>query len=467
MNGMRLSVGLWVSIVALGRNLLRSALAMVGLIIGVAAVLTMVALGRGARESVTDDMSSAGTNLVFVRAGNYTRGGDAVNIRSGYGKATTLTLEDGVALAELASVAYLTPEVDDRASITSGERKHFAPIVGCGPELASVYELEPIAGRFLAAHDSSGEDNVAVLSRSVRDELFDPSEDPLGQTITIGSERAKVIGVVDTRDAAAHRDSVFVPYPFLQRALGIDYLHGIAIAAEQAGDASAIAEEVRALLRKRHGLDDPEAAENLPKATGDFAMMLAAGVPDDFTVRSQASKALTQGLYTTAAAFALASMPRLDEITSEEMVNTLESANQTMSLLLAGIAGVSLVVGGIGIMNIMLLAVTERTMEVGLRMSVGGASAGCVVAVSAGSDSSEPRGGRSRDRTRLRLRESGNAIYRMADLHLGPSGRARLRPRLRHWGRLRLLPSDAGGPSRPDRRAPLRIATPEVYGGCS
>ena len=374
---MRLSVGLWVSLVALGRNLLRSALAMVGLIIGVAAVLTMVALGRGARESVTDDMSSAGTNLVFVRAGNYTRGGDAVNIRSGYGKATTLTLEDAAALAELASVAYLTPEVDDRASITSGtsdERKHFAPLVGCGPELASVYELESIAGRFLEAHDLSGEDNVAVLSRTVKDELFETTEDPVGRTITIGtigSERAKVIGIVDTSDAAAHQDSVFVPYPFLQRALGIDYLHGIAIAAEQAGDASAIAEEVRALLRERHGLDDPEAAENLPKATGDFAMTLAAGVPDDFTVQSQASKALTRGLYTTAAAFALASMPRLDEITSEEMVNTLESANQTMTLLLAGIAAVSLVVGGIGIMNIMLLAVTERTMEVGLRMSVG------------------------------------------------------------------------------------------------
>ena len=374
---MRLSVGLWVSLVALGRNLLRSALAMVGLIIGVAAVLTMVALGRGARESVTDDMSSAGTNLVFVRAGNYTRGGDAVNIRSGYGKATTLTLEDAVALAEIASVAYLTPEVDDRASITSGisgERKHFAPLVGCGPELASVYELEPIAGRFLEAHDLSGEDNVAVLSRTVRDALFATTEDPLGRMITIGtigSERVKVIGIVDTSDAAAHQDSVFVPHPFLQRALGIDYLHGIAIAAEQAGDASAIAEEVRALLRERHGLDDPEAAENLPKAKGDFAMTLAAGVPDDFTVQSQASKALTRGLYTTAAAFALASMPRLDEITSEEMVNTLESANRTMTLLLAGIAAVSLVVGGIGIMNIMLLAVTERTMEVGLRMSVG------------------------------------------------------------------------------------------------
>ena len=373
---MRLSVGLWVSFVALGRNLLRSALAMVGLIIGVAAVLTMVALGAGARESVTDDMSSAGTNLVFIRAGNYTRGGDAVNIRSGYGKATTLTLEDAAALAELTSVAYLTPEVDDRALITStsgtsDERKHFAPLVGCGPELASVYELKLTAGRFLETHDLSGEDNVAVLSRTVRDGLFETTEDPVGQTITIGGEAAKVIGVVDTSDAAAHLDSVFVSHPFLQRALGIEYLHGIAIAADQAGDASAIAEEVRALLRERHGLDDSEAAETLPKATGDFAMKLAAGVPDDFTVRSQASKALTQGLYTTAAAFALASMPRLDEITSEEMVNTLESANQTMTLLLAGIAAVSLVVGGIGIMNIMLLAVTERTMEVGLRMSVG------------------------------------------------------------------------------------------------
>ena len=377
---MRLSLGLWVSIVALGRNLLRSALAMVGLIIGVAAVLTMVALGRGARESVTDDVSSAGTNLVFVRAGNYTRGGDAVNIRSGYGKATTLTLEDAAALEELASVAYLTPEVDDRASITTSmssmsgtfdERKHFAPLVGCGPELASVYELESIAGRFLETHDLSGGDNVAVLSRTVRDELFETTEDPLGRMIKIGGERAKVIGVVATRDAAAHRDSVFVPHPFLQRALGIEYLHGIAIAADHAGDTSAIVEEVRALLRERHGLDDPEAAENLLTATGDFAMTLAAGVPDDFTVRSQASKALTQGLYTTAAAFALASMPRLDEVTSEEMVNTLERANQTMTLLLAGIAAVSLVVGGIGIMNIMLLAVTERTMEVGLRMSVG------------------------------------------------------------------------------------------------
>ena len=368
---MRLSIVLWISFVALGRNLLRSALAMVGLIIGVAAVLTMVALGRGARETVTDDMSTAGTNLVFVRAGNYTRGGDAINIPSGYGKATSLTLDDAAALAGLASVAYITPEVDDRSSITFGEREHFAPLVGCGPELMSVYDIELETGRFLEAFDVSGEDNVAVLSRAVRDKLFDPSSDPLGRSIAIGNESVTVIGVVDTVDAAAHRESVFVPYPFLQRALGIDYLHGIAIAADQAGDTSAIGDEVRALLRDRHDLDRIEAEDTPPRATGDFSMTLAAGVPDDFTVRTQALKALTQGLYTTTAAFALASMPRLDEITSEEMVNTLESANQTMTLLLAGIAAVSLVVGGIGIMNIMLLAVTERTMEVGLRRSVG------------------------------------------------------------------------------------------------
>ena len=368
---MRLSIDLWISFVALGRNLLRSALAMVGLIIGVAAVLTMVALGRGARETVTDDMSTAGTNLVFVRAGNYTRGGDAINIPSGYGKATSLTTDDAAALASLASVAYITPEIDDRSSMNFGEREHFAPLVGCGPELMSVYDLDLETGRFLEALDVSDEDNVAVLSRAVRDELFAPSSDPLGQSITIGNESVTVIGVVDTVDAAAHQESVFVPYPFLQRALGIDYLHGITIAADQAGDTSAIGDEVRALLRDRHGLDRIEAADIPPRATGEFAMTLAAGVPDDFTVRTQALKALTQGLYTTAAAFAFASMPRLDELTSEEMVNTLESANQTMALLLAGIAAVSLVVGGIGIMNIMLLAVTERTMEVGLRRSVG------------------------------------------------------------------------------------------------
>jgi hypothetical protein len=117
--------------------------------------------------------------------------------------------------------------------------------------------------------------------------------------------------------------------------------------------------------------EDPARAKSLPRARGPFAMRGSGLVPDDFTVRTEAARALTQGLYTPAAALVLASMPRLDEVTSEEMVSTLARANATMTLLLASIASVSLVVGGIGIMNVMLLSVTERTMEVGLRLSVG------------------------------------------------------------------------------------------------
>ena len=261
---MRLSVGFGIALVGLARNLLRSALAMVGLIIGVAAVLTMVALGRGARETVTGEMTSAGTNLVFVRAGNYIRGGDAVNIPSGFGKATTLTEEDADAVAELPHVEYLTPEVDDRASISFSDRKTFSPVLGCGAALPFVYDLTVTEGRFFEPGEVPSGDSVAVLSQAVRDELFAASDDPIGREILIGEGAAEVVGVVETAAAAAHTESVFVPYPNLQQALGIDYVHGITIASEQAGDTSAIAEDVRRLLRERHGLDDPERTPTSP-----------------------------------------------------------------------------------------------------------------------------------------------------------------------------------------------------------
>jgi ABC-type antimicrobial peptide transport system permease subunit len=357
---MSLPGALLLAATALARNLLRSALAMVGLIIGVAAVVTMVALGRGAQEQVASEVSSAGTNLIYVRAGNYVRGGDAFDIPSGFGRATTLTEDDALAISRIPGVREMTPVVEDRAPLAAGEKKAFAPVVGCAASFASIHGLEASRGRFFGDHEAG----VVVLGSSVADVLFGAGADSIGSEVLIRGASFTVIGVVGG-------ERVYVPFESLSKALGIEHLDGITAAAETAGEASRIAGEARVLLRARHGLDDPARSKSLPRARGPFAMRGSGLVPDDFTVRTEAARALTQGLYTPAAALVLASMPRLDEVTSEEMVSTLARANATMTLLLASIASVSLVVGGIGIMNVMLLSVTERTMEVGLRLSVG------------------------------------------------------------------------------------------------
>lgn len=366
---MTFTTGLGLALLALGKNLLRSALAMVGLVIGVAAVVTMVALGRGAREEVAEEVGAAGTNLVFVRAGNYVRGGDAFNMPSGFGKATTLTPEDALAIAAIEGVREVTPIVEDRAPLLAGEKKSFGPVVGCGPAEPQMQGFRFSAGRFFTEEENASAAPVAVLGSTASKALFG-AVPPLGKTVQIRDVAYTVVGTLAPSDRA-ESDNVYVPFRKLQNMLGIDYLYGISIETETAGDASRVAEETRKMLRARHRLDDPERAKALPRAQGPFAMQRTGIVPDDFTIRTEAAQALTRGLYTPAAALVLASMPRLDEVTSEEMVSTLSRANRTMTLLLASIASVSLVVGGIGIMNVMLLSVTERTMEVGLRMSVG------------------------------------------------------------------------------------------------
>jgi putative ABC transport system permease protein len=177
-----------------------------------------------------------------------------------------------------------------------------------------------------------------------------------------------IVGVTDGQ-AEDHKDVMFVPWAALQKALGENHLETITIAAEKAGETSRISNDVTVLLRKRHGI----AAGT--KKVGYLAAQRGGGeVPDDFTVETQAAQALTKGLYTPAAAFALANLPKLDEVTLEEMADTLDRASGTMTALLASIAGVSLIVGGIGIMNIMLVSITERTREIGLRMAAGARS---------------------------------------------------------------------------------------------
>ena len=351
---------------ALRANPLRTGLALVGLVIGVASVITMAALGTGARAAVRDDVRSAGTNIVVVRAGNYIRGGDAVNIPSGFGRADTLTVADAEAIGALDQVASVSPVLEDRAALASDLGDLFAPVRGVSEAAAGIWRLSLVEGGNFDADAVAARRPVALLSAAAASDLF-PGRSAVGRRFAARGREFEVVGVFRATDRRLV-ESALVPWPLLAETLGRDYLQEVVISTERAGDASRVAREVTRLLRERHRL-----TRSAPPTESDapHAFRRSGRLPDDFVVRTQATSALTEGLYTTAAAFVLASMPRLDEMTSEEMVGTLNRATSTMTLLLGALAGVSLVVGGVGIMNVMLLAVTERTREIGLRLAVG------------------------------------------------------------------------------------------------
>ena len=388
---------------SLRRNKLQTALTMLGMTIGVATVLTMIALGTGAQRAIQDQVKAAGMNTLIVTAGNFQARkerppDDAIEMGSvrepgakpqlvmaafhpeddpfavhdhqtarsrlgdseaGLGAAATLTIPDADAIRSLPGVQYVCGGVHENVHVVSGDQRWFTRVHGDDsslPEIRRAWKF--VHGDFFSAREERNKDQVAVLGAVVATKLFGDAN-PVGKTITLWKQTFKVVGVVTSSSWLVNPaegddqfDAVYIPVTTMHSLLNLSKLNDITITTKSTGDVTRIESVVTTLLRKRHNIG-PDS-------------------PDDFTVASQAAKALSSGgLRPDVASAVTGNVNGLEKVTLDQLGKTLDKSSATMSALLASIATVSLIVGGIGIMNIMMLSVTERTREIGIRRAVG------------------------------------------------------------------------------------------------